>query len=157
MFNKKRIKEIRSQKVERIVLYNDLQNNIMNMGGTKMIEKYLMSEKTLDILIRETGGNTYKGCPVEIDDSIPYGGVDPIEKEVKRGGISIDALTPFNIDHSGTDDIVCPYCGYKYQDGDDIRDVSEPFDLGMIECDNCNNTFTGEIEHYVRFYTKKVK
>lgn len=69
-----------------------------------------------------------------------------VQIDKKRGGISLDALTPFNVDHSGTDDIVCPYCGYEYQDGDDIRDVSKPFDLGMIECDNCNNTFTGEIE-----------
>ena len=74
-----------------------------------------------------------------------------------RGGVSLDALTAFEFDHSGTDDIVCPYCGHTYQDGDDVRDVSKPFDLGMIECDECENTFTGEIEHYVRFYTKKVK
>ena len=74
-----------------------------------------------------------------------------------RGGVSLDAITALEIDHSGTDNIVCPYCGYEWQDGDDIRDVSNQFDLGVIECDECDNTFTGEIEHYVRFYTKVVE
>lgn len=44
-----------------------------------MLEKYLMSEKTLDMWIETTGDNTYNGCPVDIDNSIPYGGVEYIE------------------------------------------------------------------------------
>lgn len=38
-----------------------------------------MSRKTLDMWITQTENNTYRGCPVEIDNSIPYGGVEHIE------------------------------------------------------------------------------
>ena len=44
-----------------------------------MLEKYLMSGKTLDMWIAKTGKNTYKGCPIEIDNSIPHGGVEHID------------------------------------------------------------------------------
>jgi len=43
------------------------------------MEKYLMSEKTLEMWIDNTGNGTYKGCPIEIDNSVPYGGVEHIE------------------------------------------------------------------------------
>ena len=45
------------------------------------MEKYLMSEKTLIIWIDQTDTNTYKGCPIEIDNSISYGGVEHIEAD----------------------------------------------------------------------------
>jgi hypothetical protein len=44
-----------------------------------MIEKYFMSRKTLDMWIAKTGNNTYMSCPIEIDNSIPYGAVEHIE------------------------------------------------------------------------------
>jgi len=44
-----------------------------------MIEKYLMSEKTLNMWIDRTGNNNYNGCPIEIDNSIPYGVVEHID------------------------------------------------------------------------------
>ena len=43
------------------------------------MEKYLMSEKTLNVWIKKTDNNTYKGCPIEIDNSIPYGGVEHVK------------------------------------------------------------------------------
>ena len=46
-----------------------------------MGEKYWMSKKTLDMWIAYSGDNTYKGCPIEIDNSIPYGAVDHIHDE----------------------------------------------------------------------------
>jgi len=49
-----------------------------------MITKYFMSEKTLDMWIKNTGENIYKGCPIEIDNSVPYGGVEHfISEEVE--------------------------------------------------------------------------
>ena len=38
-------------------------------------EKYFMSDETLDIWIEHSGTNTYNGCPIEIDNSVPYGAV----------------------------------------------------------------------------------
>ena len=38
-----------------------------------------MSAKTLDMWIAKTENNTYKGCPIEIDNSIPYGAVERID------------------------------------------------------------------------------
>lgn len=39
-------------------------------------EKYFMSEKTLDMWIKHSGTNIYGGCPIEIDNSVPYGTVE---------------------------------------------------------------------------------
>ena len=40
-------------------------------------DKYFMSSESLKMWIEKTGNNTYKDRPIEIDDSIPYGAVEP--------------------------------------------------------------------------------
>ena len=39
-------------------------------------DKYFMSSKSLKMWIKQTGSNTYKNRPIEVDDSIPYGAVE---------------------------------------------------------------------------------
>ena len=41
-----------------------------------MITKYFMSQKTYDMWVKSTNETTYNNCPIEIDDSIKYGGVE---------------------------------------------------------------------------------
>lgn len=45
-----------------------------------MSERYQMSEKTLVLWTDHSGKNTYKGFPIEIDNSIPYGAVEHIDE-----------------------------------------------------------------------------
>lgn len=40
-------------------------------------DKYFMSSKSLKMWIEQTGSDTYKDRPIEVDDSIPYGAVEP--------------------------------------------------------------------------------
>jgi hypothetical protein len=41
-----------------------------------MIVKHFMAQKTLDMWRKYSEDDMYKGCPIEIDNSIPYGAVE---------------------------------------------------------------------------------
>lgn len=54
------------------------------------------------------------------------------------------------IDHIGTDNIVCPYCGYKH-------DLDEPFNDGERTCRKCHRCFYCKIEYSASFDTEKLE
>jgi len=55
------------------------------------------------------------------------------------------------IDHDNTDEIVCPYCGYKHSDSWDYQND----DIGLIECGSCNKEFYAYREITVTYSTEK--
>lgn len=57
------------------------------------------------------------------------------------------------IDHSFTDNIVCPYCGHIDIDSWDIDPGAE--DLGLLECDECGESFYAERHISIDYTTRK--
>ncbi len=53
-------------------------------------------------------------------------------------------------EHSYEDEVICPYCDYKYEDG------SWEFDSGEATCESCNKTFQLELDHSVSYSTKRI-
>ena len=62
--------------------------------------------------------------------------------------------TVSEIDHEGTDDVVCPYCGATYYYGDFIRGGCSD---GVTNCDNCDKEFKWEADFSVTFCTEKIE
>jgi len=52
------------------------------------------------------------------------------------------------IDHDYTDEIICPWCGYRHSDSWEI----EP---GLRECENCEKSFYAERNVEVTYSTQK--
>lgn len=57
---------------------------------------------------------------------------------------------PENWEHEGSYEIVCPYCGYTFQDSWDFSD-----DASDLECDRCGRTFEYQREVSVTYSTKQ--
>ncbi len=57
------------------------------------------------------------------------------------------------IDHEYTDEIVCPFCGYKFSDSWEYEGDSE--DIGLLECDDCNKSFYATRNVSVDYCTEK--
>lgn len=55
------------------------------------------------------------------------------------------------IDRRGTDDIVCPYCGYKITDCWEFNNDSD-----NINCDECEKPFYYEREYEITYSTTKI-
>jgi uncharacterized Zn-finger protein len=54
--------------------------------------------------------------------------------------------------HECTDEIVCPYCGYEFEDSYEFGNEE---DLGLIECD-CGEEFYATMSIEVTYSTKEV-
>ncbi|GBR02122.1 hypothetical protein ACFFGF_04935 [Asaia lannensis] len=58
------------------------------------------------------------------------------------------------IDTSGTDEIVCPYCGHEHE-------ASWEFNLegvdGLVDCDACERKFRAMQEVTVRYSSRKIE
>lgn len=54
------------------------------------------------------------------------------------------------IDHDFTDEIVCPHCGYEYQDS------YEWHDYGEEDCIECEKSFSIERITTIQYTTRKV-
>ena len=55
------------------------------------------------------------------------------------------------INHEFTQEIVCPYCGYKFSDSWELNDSS-----GIVqECHGCEKPFTLEVDFDVTYSTEK--
>lgn len=59
--------------------------------------------------------------------------------------------TAETIEHESTDEIVCPHCGYEFNDSWEFRS-----DSGVIDCEECGKTFRYERELLVYYSTSKV-
>ena len=55
------------------------------------------------------------------------------------------------IDHDYTDEIVCPYCGYKVRDSHDVSGNNED---GDYECDECGKRIWGRYHYMAMDYAK---
>ena len=53
-------------------------------------------------------------------------------------------------DHTSTDEVVCPYCGYIHMDSFDFPDSFEDY-----ACDNCGEKFDMQREYTVEYTTYK--
>lgn len=56
-----------------------------------------------------------------------------------------------DIDCSGTDEIVCPYCGYQFSDSGELADYGG----GETQCDECNKNFLFEPDYSVSYCSWK--
>jgi len=61
-----------------------------------------------------------------------------------------------NIECWGTDEVVCPHCGYEYSDSQEFIKDNNP-DIGKITCDGCGLEFKCEGEYSVVYYSEKIK
>jgi DNA-directed RNA polymerase subunit RPC12/RpoP len=57
------------------------------------------------------------------------------------------------IDHQFTDEIVCPYCGYKFRCSSDI--VSDGTS-GTARCEECDKDFEWDANWTVTYTTEKI-
>ncbi len=55
------------------------------------------------------------------------------------------------IDHEGTDNIVCPYCGHVHTECYEYRDDTE------VWCENCDEKFWSSRYTKVTYTTSKIK
>ena len=60
------------------------------------------------------------------------------------------------IDHWCTDDIICPHCGYKAEDGGDWPWTNNDTCEG-VECGECGKVFSVERYFSVSYTTTKAK
>lgn len=54
------------------------------------------------------------------------------------------------IDHEYTDELVCPYCGYKHEDDGEMNEG------GDLECYQCEKKFKYEVDYSKSFTSRKV-
>ena len=47
-----------------------------------------------------------------------------------------------NIDHEYREEIICPYCGYKYDNSHEL--FHENSEIAEVQCENCDETFFAE-------------
>ncbi len=60
-----------------------------------------------------------------------------------------------SIDLNYTDEIVCPYCGYKFTDSWEIR-MNEHGDIGKHECERCGKKFKAYRNIEITYTTEKL-
>jgi hypothetical protein len=84
---------------------------------------------------------------------IPWGHGDGILcKPCRRLRVAkqIEKWEQGDMDHSYTDEIVCPYCGSEQGDSWELSD-----DSGDLECGNCDKEFTYERDITVNYTTSR--
>jgi len=59
-----------------------------------------------------------------------------------------------DIDHTYTDEPVCPYCGYIHEDDEGVFMVDHP---EKFTCDECGKEFTCYCDRKVYYNTEKMK
>ena len=59
-----------------------------------------------------------------------------------------------DIDTDYTDEIVCPYCGYKFMDS---WEVGVGYEDGDTECDKCDGPFRWSRHISITYSTKKAE
>jgi hypothetical protein len=64
-----------------------------------------------------------------------------------------DATKPKPWEHNGTDEIVCPYCGYEHGDS---WEFAERASAGECDCDGCGKRFRWTQEIAVTYDTEAV-
>ena len=57
------------------------------------------------------------------------------------------------IDYEMTDEVVCPYCGYTFDDSSEF--INEGEDSFEVECDECNRSFGVSVYRSVTFTSIK--
>lgn len=57
------------------------------------------------------------------------------------------------IEHEYTHDIVCPYCGHKFDDSWEYGDIQSGME---IECDKCDKTFRAYSIVDISYSTEKI-
>lgn len=71
-------------------------------------------------------------------------------ERVKNQSVFVDGKEPK--EHYGTDNIICPYCGYEYEDSWEYDESDEHY-----ECINCGSYFSYEREVSVKYYSSPVE
>lgn len=71
-------------------------------------------------------------------------------KRRKKAVDEFQAQEHDDFDFMYNDEIVCPWCGYKYNPEDTYDDCEQ-------ECPNCAKTISIEIEHHMTFSTARVE
>ena len=61
-----------------------------------------------------------------------------------------------NIEHEYTDEIVCPYCGYEFNDSYEYGD-DDTVDIGLVECQECEKEFYTTRNFIITYSTIKAK
>lgn len=61
-------------------------------------------------------------------------------------------MTESTIDHKGTSELVCPYCGYTHSDSWELTSEN-----GFSECTKCEKNFFYERDIEITYCTKKLK
>lgn len=54
------------------------------------------------------------------------------------------------IDHSYTDELVCPYCGHEHGDDGEMNEA------GDYECSKCKKNFSFEVDYSKSYTSRKV-
>jgi len=57
-------------------------------------------------------------------------------------------MAKFDIDHTLTDEIVCPYCGYEFEN-------SYEYIGDLVECEECGKNFSFYTDTTIRYTTHK--
>lgn len=57
--------------------------------------------------------------------------------------------------HKYSNEIICPWCGYKYHDSSDI--VPDEEDIGFLECPNCEKSFEATRNIIITYSTSQSK
>ena len=61
-----------------------------------------------------------------------------------------------NIKHEYTNEIVCPYCGYEFDDSCECGEGCEE-DIGLVECDECEKEFYATRSFTITYSTAKAE
>lgn len=59
------------------------------------------------------------------------------------------------INHSDTDEAVCPYCGYEFSDSWEFFHDDDGVTGTDIQCNNCNKTFFCELVFDITYTSSK--
>ena len=57
------------------------------------------------------------------------------------------------IDHEYTKEVVCPYCGYEFQDS---WEFFTHHDYQLVHCDECENDFHASALRSVKYVSRKM-
>ena len=57
-------------------------------------------------------------------------------------------------EHESSDEIICPYCEYEFNDSFEIEGGEE--DLGEIDCYNCDKAFSAQRNYSISYSTEKI-
>jgi len=59
------------------------------------------------------------------------------------------------LNHTLTDEIVCPFCGMRYSDSWELSDIMG--NIGELKCDACEKLFTAQRITTIEYTTRRVE